>query len=271
MRLQIHHRTAYHYDTPVPYAIQTLRLAPGGHDGLRILHWQVRGDSRKELPAYRDGYGNTVHCHTVKRHHSSSAVSVEGVVETNDTNGVLTGVQETLPPAFFLRPTPLTTPSPRLMELAKQASSQAAVLDRLHEAMRLVNEAVQYRAGHAHTGTTAADVLERGAGACLDHAHVFITVARLMGVPARYVSGYLWTCGTSVNEEACHAWAEAWVEHLGWVGFDPSHVICPTEAYVRIASGLDYWSAAPIRAVRRGEATERMEVRVHVEHSVQQQ
>ncbi|MGE3844536.1 MAG: transglutaminase family protein, partial [Vicinamibacterales bacterium] len=98
-----------------------------------------------------------------------------------------------------------------------------------------------------------------------------IAVARQMGVPSRYVSGYLWTRGTSVNDEACHAWAEAWVEHLGWVGFDPSHVICPTEAYVRIASGLDYWSAAPIRGVRRGKATERMEVRVHVEHSVQQQ
>lgn len=270
MRLHIHHRTAYHYDSPVPYAIQTLRLAPNSHNGLRVLHWHVRGEPRKDLPAYRDGYGNTVHCHTIKQHHSTSAVSVEGVVETSDTNGVLAGVEETLPAAFFLRTTGLTSPSPSLNAIATEASSQASVLDRLHEAMRLVRKAIEHRSGETHAATTAAEALERGAGVCQDHAHVFIAVARSMGVPARYVSGYLWTRGTSVGEEACHAWAEAWVERLGWVGFDPSHVICPTEAYVRIASGLDYWSAAPIRGVRRGAAAERMEVQVHVEHSVQQ-
>ena len=104
--------------------------------------------------------------------------------------------------------------------------------------------------------TSAAEALKAGRGVCQDHAHVFISAARLMGVPARYVNGYFVTGGESASE-AQHAWAEACIDGLGWLGFDPANQVCPTERYVRLACGLDAASAAPItrqppRRRRRG-------------------
>jgi transglutaminase-like putative cysteine protease len=118
--------------------------------------------------------------------------------------------------------------------------------------------------------TTAAEALAKGSGVCQDHAHVFIAVARLLGLPARYVSGYLWQ-GGSETASASHAWAEAHVPDFGWLGFDPANNICPTEKYVRVAIGLDYGEAAPVRGIRRGAADEVLTVAVDVQPAQAQQ
>jgi len=263
MRLQVRHQTAYHYASPISYAIQTLRLSPRPHDGLAVLRWRVRGETRRALPSFIDGFGNLAHSHTVNRPHTSAAVFVEGEVETRATDGVVRGAAEPLPPAFFLRPTALTAPDPALAELAASATG-ASELDRLYGLMNAVRDRLDYRPGMTDAATTAAATLTAGAGVCQDHAHVLIASARLLGIPARYVGGYLWT-GHELHEyEASHAWVEAFVDNLGWVGFDAANRICPGEAYIRAAIGLDYWSAAPVRGVRRGEATERLAVKVSV-------
>jgi transglutaminase-like putative cysteine protease len=263
MRLQVRHQTAYHYASPISYAIQTLRLSPRSHDGLAVLRWRLRGETRHALPSFIDGFGNLAHCHTVNRPHASAAVFVEGEVETRATDGVVRGAAEPLPPVFFLRPTALTAPHPMLVDLAASATG-ASELDRLYALMGAVRDRIDYRPGVTDAATPAAAALVAGAGVCQDHAHVFIAAARLLGIPARYVGGYLWT-GHEVHEyEASHAWAEAYVDGLGWVGFDAANRICPGEAYIRTAIGLDYWSAAPVRGVRRGEASERLAVKVSV-------
>ena len=105
-------------------------------------------------------------------------------------------------------------------------------------------------------------MVEAGTGVCQDHAHVFVTAARLLGLPARYVSGYLFV--EDGQEDASHAWAEVAVEGLGWVGFDVANQISPDERYVRLAVGLDYREAAPISGVRRGAGGETLEVDVSV-------
>jgi len=133
--------------------------------------------------------------------------------------------------------------------------------------MHAVRDRVEYRLGLTDVLTPAADALAAGAGVCQDHAHVFITAARVLGVPARYVSGYLWTGGPEQQVEASHAWAEAFVDDLGWVGFDAANRTCPSETYIRASIGLDYWSAAPVRGVRRGAAAEQLTVRVRVEQA----
>ena len=111
---------------------------------------------------------------------------------------------------------------------------------------------VAYEVGVTNTHTTAADALKDGRGVCQDHAHVFISAARSLGIPARYVSGYLLAGTGDEPSDANHAWAEAWLDGLGWVGFDPANGVCPTDRYVRLASGLDAAFAAPIRGTRRG-------------------
>ena len=264
MRLHVRHTTRYRYAASIPYAVQTLRLCPRPYEGLSVLRWRVRGETRRDLPSFIDGFGNVTHCHTVNHPHEAAAIMVEGEVETSIADGVIRGTVETLPPLFFLRSTELTAADAAIAALTAASAAAKTPLDRLHGLMHAVRERIDYRIGETHVATTAAAALASGAGVCQDHAHVFLAAARHLGIPARYVSGYLWTGEAAPESDAAHAWAEAFVEDLGWVGFDPANRICPTEAYIRMSIGLDYWTAAPIRGVRRGTAAESLAVKVKV-------
>jgi len=263
MRLRVQHQTVYRYEKPIPYSIQTLRVSPRPYEGCAVLTWSVRGESRRELPSLIDGFGNLTHCHTVTRPHVEMTLAVEGEVETTDTAGVVRGTPEPLPPLFFLRETALTAPHPTIAALATKIAG-ASVLARLHSLMSAVRDAMDYQLGVTKVQTAAADALQKGAGVCQDHAHVFIAAAKILGIPARYVGGYLWTGSDGRDDDASHAWAEAFVPDLGWVGFDAANRTCPTASYVRASVGLDYWSAAPVRGVRKGGSAETLAVKVTV-------
>jgi transglutaminase-like putative cysteine protease len=271
MRLAIRHVTHYRYDQPVPYAAQVARLAPVGNGNQRILNWRVIDGAGKALAASTDGYGNTLHVLTITRPHTESVLCAEGEVETMEGDGVLRGVGEPLPPLYFLRSTALTEPDAAARHIAARAADEADPVRRLHHLMLLIRERIDYVVGATDVSTTVAEALARGRGVCQDHAQVFVACARLLGHPARYVGGYMWQGPDAGSGEAAHAWAEAHVDGLGWVGFDPANQICPTDAYVRVASGLDYLEAAPIRGVRRGAAEEALAVSVEVQQRQSQQ
>ncbi len=271
MRLAIRHVTKYHYDQPVPYAAQVVRLTPTGSGNQRIVHWRVTDGGGKPLPVSTDGYGNVLHVRTISRPHTDSTICAEGEVETSPTDGVLRDVTETLPSRYFLRHTPLTEPDAAAREIADKVAGEADPVQRLHDLMLLIRERIDYVIGTTSSATTVAEALAHGQGVCQDHAQVFAACARLLGHPARYVSGYLWEGPESGGGEAAHAWAEARIEDLGWVGFDPANVISPTDSYVRVAAGLDYLEAAPVRGVRRGVAEEELAVTVEVQQRQSQQ
>jgi transglutaminase-like putative cysteine protease len=123
---------------------------------------------------------------------------------------------------------------------------------------------VPYGQAATFAGTTAEDALAAGGGVCQDHAQIFVSAARLTGVPARYVSGYL-MMNDRIDQDASHAWAEAHIDGLGWVGFDVSNHISPDERYVRIATGRDSRDASPISGVRIGAASESMIVSLQIQ------
>jgi transglutaminase-like putative cysteine protease len=133
-----------------------------------------------------------------------------------------------------------------------------------------VHERVAYVIGATHVHTSAAEALKDGMGVYQDHAHIFISAARALGLPARYVSGYFLT-DSDEPSEAHHAWAEVWIKGLGWLGFDPANRLCPTDRYVRLACGLDSASAAPVRGTRRGGVQEVLDVTVEVQQQSAQQ
>jgi transglutaminase-like putative cysteine protease len=142
-----------------------------------------------------------------------------------------------------------------MRELASRFTLGAgADLEVLHELSHAVHGAVAYEKGHTDAATTGEQALELGRGVCQDHAHVFIGAARLLGVPARYVSGYL-LMDTGTAQDAGHAWAEVHVPGLGWVGFDPSNEICPDSRYVRVAVGAIMPRPRPSPACPRAGAT----------------
>ena len=263
MLLSVVHRTVYRYTDPIRYAIQTLRLEPRPYEGLTVLNWRVAGDGVRALPRFIDGLGNVVHCQTIDRPHREAAITVTGEVETRRDDGVVLGTVEPLPPLFFLRATPLTAPDPAIAALARDGEAGDGI-ERLHRLMHQVRDRLEYRPGETDSTTTAADALKQGFGVCQDHAHLFCAAARVLGIPARYVSGYLWTGADDRPYDASHAWAEAFVPDVGWIGFDPANRVCPTENYIRVAIGLDYSAAAPVRGLRRGPAEESLNVEVQV-------
>ncbi len=165
-------------------------------------------------------------------------VTVRGAVETTDLAGVLRGHRETVAPGCYLRDTPATAPDAGLRALALGAEAPDT-LGLAHALAAAVADAIAYRPGATHAHTTAAEALALGEGVCQDHAQALAACARLRGIPARYVSGYLFAAEDGTPHEAAHAWAELHVPGLGWVGFDPANRCCPDARYIRLGSGFD--------------------------------
>ena len=263
MLLTVRHVSHYAYDHPVPYAVQRLRLRPPTVPGQTVRQWDVAIDNGRTEVSYVDGFGNRTDLVQHNRNVSEIVITASGSVEVEDRAGVLGPVYGTAPLWLFLRETPLTLPGERIRALAGGLEPDSDRLALLHGLMNAVHEAVAYRPGTTSVTTLAEDALAEGSGVCQDHSHIFLSAARLLGIPARYVSGYLLMEGVE-DQTASHAWAEAHVDGLGWVGFDAANNVCPTDRYLRLATGLDYRDAAPISGIRHGGTTESLAVHINV-------
>ena len=262
MRIRIDHRTSYRYDLPASNVVQYLRLAPCDHDDQHVRGWRIDIDADGRLRESRDSFGNRLHIFYADGAITELTVNVTGEVETGDTGGLVRGAPEPLPPSVFLRTTPLTAPDVAIRDLAESVRNPD-VLTALHALNGAIFERLAFETGTTTTTTAAAEAMAAGHGVCQDFAHIFATAARVLDVPARYVSGHLARGGDEAQQDASHAWAEAYVPDLGWVAFDAANGISATENYVRVAAGLDYLDAAPIRGARRGGGGEAMDVSVH--------
>jgi len=266
MRLSIEHETLYRFAEPALHSTQVLRLTPRPDPSQMVVRWSVTTGGK--VQAWTDGFGNLAHLSVQDGRHDEVIVKVAGEIETQDTHGVLPP-DDGLPPLMFLRETSYTELNDEIRALAEpfaERRDDEGVIAALHALNWTLHETVRYQPGETDVTTTAAEALARGLGVCQDHAHLFIACCRVLAVPARYVSGYPYT-GDGEAPLAGHAWAEASVDELGWVAFDPANAICATDAYVRLAIAMDYDGASPVRGIRRGGGFESLNVRVRVERN----
>lgn len=272
MRLRIAHSTTYRYDPPAGGIIQVLRLTPGNHDGQYIANWQIDVSVDNRLSLRQDAFGNITHHFTVDSPLAELVVHVEGQIETQDTGGILRGTIERFPPSLYLRPTPLTQADDAMVDFVKtiHGRTQGNVLNTLHALMQELHAHVTFDTDPTHPGTSAHEAFALGRGVCQDYAHIFIGCARAVGIPARYAAGHFMRADGVVHQDAGHAWAEAYAPDLGWIGFDAANHICVTEAHARVAIGLDYLGAAPVRGARYGGGTETLAVAVKVDQAGRQ-
>ncbi len=261
MRLSVRHATTYSYDPPADRCALRLRLYPPSFDSQRIGKWSVSVNEQAVPALLTAATGDKEAIWTCTTPGAEVVIVAEGELETSDTAGVVRGLKDTVRPQVYLRPTPLTETDKKIEALAAGISG-AKPLDRMHALFNAVADAIEYKPASTSTSTTAAQALKAGAGVCQDHAHVFIAAARVLRVPARYVVGYLLALDTKVTET--HAWAEAFVPEIGWVGFDPANRLCPTDRYVRLGCGLDAADAAPIRGNVSGNHQERLSASVDI-------
>lgn len=266
MRLRIAHSIVRRYDPPAASAIQVLRLTPRNHDGQYVIDWRIDVSADAKLVGHEDAFGNLTHVFTADGPLDELSVTVDGEVETQDTNGLIRGAVERFPPSLFLRDTSLTRADPAIRDFAQQvrAASGGEALAGLHALLRRLGAEIAYGNVASEIPLTAPEAFARKCGAAQDLAHVFIGAARSLGIPARYIAGYL-SAGKAAAQESEHAWAEAFVANLGWVGFDPTKGACPTEAYVRVAIGLDALGAALMRGKRYGAGDETLTVAVKMD------
>ncbi len=270
MRLSVHHQTTYAYSGHVHFSAQYLHLTPVSNPSQRVLRWRI--DAPGQLTEWRDAFGNICHTLVVDKPVSEIDIAAHGQVETTDTSGVLPAEDGGPPLEVYLRETAMTRAEARIRKFAAPYRKliDGGRLDTLHRLSGDIRDVIDYQSGDTHVHSSAAEALELGAGVCQDHTHVFIACCRHLGVPARYVSGYLFT--EDESEAASHAWAAAWVDDLGWISFDVANRTCGTAHHVGVAVGLDYHGVAPVRGVRQGgDDGETLSVYVRISDARQQQ
>ena len=265
MRLSIQHTTTYRFDSPAKYGLQQLRLTPKSRPGQTVQGWSMSVAGGQVETEFADHHANTVTLVSFAPGAEEIVVNCQGSVETQDNSGVVGKQAGFVPLWLFQRSTELTRAGPNVRDLAKGMKDQFdEELPLLHALSDKILAAVPYRLGETHAATTADEAVAQGHGVCQDHAHIFVAAARALGFPARYVSGYL-MLEDQTQQDASHAWAEAHVTGLGWVGFDVSNSICPDARYVRVATGLDYREAAPVSGLRFGSGDEDLHVQIQVQ------
>ena len=320
MRLYIAHSTVYRYDPPAAGAVQVLRLTPRNHDGQYVVRWRIDVSADARLTAHEDAFGNILHAISIAGPLSELRLVVDGEVEIQDTAGVVRSAVERFPPSLFLRETALTRPDEAIIAYATQfpRPSAANALSTLHSLLARIHQDFAVDAGAASgdnpaaaltapwSTPPAADAFRAGRGQSRDLAHIFIAVARALGVPARFVAGYVsrsngtsaataGKTGGAAGDLRDHAlpddalpgnassgdalwgdalwgdsWAEVHVPDLGWVGFDPANGVCATDQHVRVAIGLDYLGAAPVRGAHYGGVREDVAVKLRVSQASRQ-
>lgn len=264
MQLHIRHETQYRYSELVKRSIQNLRVTPRQEASQRALNWTINAPGRQH--AQVDAHGNIVHLLTLDAPHREIRIVVSGVVETDDNACTRLSEAGSLSPLAYLASTTLTRPDVALTDFAQSLNLARADTDRqailLNLAQSICNQIV-YEKGVTDVHESAAQAFARKKGVCQDHAHAFIACCRASGIPARYVSGYLYTGNN--DDVASHAWVDAWLEtERSWIGIDVTNSSFVSGKHCRLAVGRDYLEACPVRGVRRGGGQEAMTVAVEI-------
>ena len=263
MRLSVDHRTTYRFTAPQSRVVQLLRLTPGNSHDQTVASWRIHLDCDVRLREGRDGFGNQVTMLYAEGPLSTIEIAMHGEVVTSHSAGVVLGVPEPLAPAVFLRTTPAAGADAALADWARTIATQGGLggLHALNAGLHGRFAVERERRGSVRPAT---EVAAGDSATPRELAQLFCAGARAMGVPARFVSGYhLWEIDGE-HRPAPHGWAEAFVEGIGWVGFDPTTGMSPEETYIRVAVALDAAGAAPVAGSRLGVGAEELDVDVSV-------
>ncbi len=279
MKHHIIHDTVFHYDALVTESIMEVRLRPRDDEQQRCQQFNLSITPKTVVHEFVDSLGNHIHHFDVPAPHQSLLVRAESVVEVWIPNPRPTTLPidswqtldalRTTPLLDMLLPSTFAVASSFLLVFMQQyaftrESDPLTTIDRI---ARTLYETITYTPQSTSVDSPIDVVLEQRKGVCQDIAHVMIAICRQLGIPARYVSGYLYhrrDDNDRSHADATHAWVEAWIPTIGWVGIDPTNNIWTGERHIRMAIGRDYADVPPTRGVYRGNASERLEVAVNV-------
>ena len=282
MHYSVQHVTRFRYSSPVRQSVMELRMQPRSEGPQSLRNFQVSTNPRAQLYAYTDHLGNAVYHFNVLREHSELRIETQSLVEMVPFHPL----PEATDPLEWERYNSYNLRDDHydMLEASKFAHISASLSNFMAEhglivpksdpltVLKSLNttiyDAFSYQVGVTDASSPIDDALNAGRGVCQDFAHIMIAVARSWGIPARYVSGYLYHRPKSSDrsgEDATHAWMEAWMPSLGWIGFDPTNNILASERHIRVAVGRDYSDVPPTRGTYKGSAESELAISVSVQ------
>jgi transglutaminase-like putative cysteine protease len=282
MYYAIRHVTRFRYSAPVYESVMEVRMQPRSEGAQRSYSFNLAVQPRARIYSYRDSLANTVHYFDIPEDHRELAITAEALVQLDatpvpdrmDNSDWEFLTPERIPTEAFdmLLPSHFARPGPLLAELERSigAERRADPLTLLKELNESICRAFEYKPKSTRVDSTIDEALANRQGVCQDFAHIFIAVLRNLGVPARYVSGYLYQSDGDAGvapDGATHAWVEAWLPGTGWLGFDPTNSRIAADRHIRTAIGRDYADVPPTRGVLKGQATTKLKVSVVVSPS----
>lgn len=282
MHYSIRHITRFRYSAAVRESVMELRMQPRSEGPQALRSFQIATNPRAQLYAYTDHLGNAVYHFNVLREHSELRIETQALVEMTAQPALAENADAlewdrynryNLSAEQFdlLEPSKFAHMSPALGQFMKARALEKPdgdALGALKQLSRTVHDCFDYESGITQVHSPIDDALKAGRGVCQDFAHIMIAVARSWGVPARYVSGYLHHRGKGKDrsgEDATHAWVEAYLPSMGWIGFDPTNDILAGERHIRVALGRDYADVPPTRGTFKGAAESELAISVSVQ------
>lgn len=282
MLLEIRHVTQYHYDEPVRESVMEVWMQPqkGAHQ--RLVSFELELDPPAQLFSYADAYGNAVYHFDVPQPHNRLNILARSAVETQAPaplpEGLDIGEWDRLRSDFvrgenfdFLNPHGFAVETEALrafvVERRLDELRSRDPLSAVQELSRIIYDSFGYEAGVTRADSPIDLALEARRGVCQDFAHIMIAICRSWGVPARYVSGYLFTdrqAGDRSDPDATHAWVEVFLPSVRWFGLDPTNNVAAGERHIAAAVGRDYNDVPPSRGVYKGDAESQLAVGVSV-------
>lgn len=265
MRLTVHHETLYEYPRPVANSVNEAWLRPLTDERQSCLSFRLTTLPFSDPRPYTDYFGNTVYHFDVHEPHSVLRIVADAEVLTEpfDVLAALAADESSYQPLVnaddrwldFLAPTPLTAPDAQIQDFSRDLQRQETTIAEVVRTLAAaVHARIQYEPGRTAVTTTAGEALSESAGVCQDYTHIFLATSRLFGIPARYVSGYLYDEDASGLVQVSHAWPEVLLPATGWVGLDVTNGCPVDERYVRVAIGRDYADIPPVRGAYSGAA-----------------
>ncbi|MEM8485592.1 MAG: transglutaminase family protein [Bacteroidota bacterium] len=279
MRYTIQHITRFQYDRPVRESVTELRMQPRSEGKQLCVNFSISVQPHVAVSSYQDFMLNTVHHFDIPALHTELLLQADATVEVMPFS--------TLPDALpaiswdaldgeardihwdYVNPSDFAQSTPLLLTMAKELKlgRLADPLTTLIKLNKSIYEGFDYAPQSTHVESRIDEALKVRRGVCQDFTHIMITLGRMVGIPCRYVSGYLFHRNEDEDrsaEDATHAWMEAWLPELGWIGFDPTNNLIAGERHIRVAIGRDYADVPPTRGTFKGDATERLGVGVRV-------
>lgn len=270
MRLLIQHQTEYRFTEPQARVVQMLRMTPASHIGQNIVRWHIDVDCDARLKHSTDGFGNIVSMLYLAGPVERIGLRVTGEVLTEDRAGVVSGAIEPLPTIVYTRSTELTAPVEAILDLVRAYDPRDGdALGRAHALNTAVHGLIKCTPARSTEVRPVGEIIASASGCSMDMAHVLVSAARAAGFAARFVTGYIYRAdrdpgSDAGHRQAPHFWAELDIPGYSWIGFDPANDMCPNDAYVRVAKGLDFRDAAPISGARIGGGHEVLNIGVDV-------